>query len=35
MRRRLSDMIQTEGFPSSRIAAEFNLPAVYPLPGRP
>jgi hypothetical protein len=35
MRRRLSDMIQTEGFPSSRIAAEFNLPAAYPLPGAP
>jgi hypothetical protein len=34
-RRRLSDMIQTEGFPSSRIAAEFNLPAIYPLPGAP
>jgi hypothetical protein len=28
-------MIQTEGFPSSRIAAEFNLPAAYPLPGAP
>jgi hypothetical protein len=31
-RQRLIEMIQAEGFPSSRIAAEFNLPAIYPRP---
>jgi hypothetical protein len=25
-------MIRREGFPASRIAAEFTLPATYPLP---